>query len=134
MCMLLCLVFFCFSSRRRHTRCALVTGVQTCALPILHRDDAHVAVCNVFFGDRVQRNGGRVIFERPDAARNRLARTRRANVERVFRGGARPAAAARASPSVRFADIPPPPEHGPTHPIRRTPQHTNSPATLSTSK
>src|SRR3546814_1509766 len=30
------LYFFClfFSSRRRHTRCALVTGVQTCALPI----------------------------------------------------------------------------------------------------
>src|SRR3546814_7260726 len=27
-----CLLFF--SSRRRHTRCALVTGVQTCALPI----------------------------------------------------------------------------------------------------
>src|SRR3546814_154861 len=29
----LCMSFF-FSSRRRHTRCALVTGVQTCALPI----------------------------------------------------------------------------------------------------
>src|SRR3546814_19591600 len=27
-------VCFFFSSRRRHTRCALVTGVQTCALPI----------------------------------------------------------------------------------------------------
>src|SRR3546814_2689902 len=28
-------MFCCFfSSRRRHTRCALVTGVQTCALPI----------------------------------------------------------------------------------------------------
>src|SRR3546814_2881531 len=28
-------MFFCFlSSRRRHTICALVTGVQTCALPI----------------------------------------------------------------------------------------------------
>src|SRR3546814_9456257 len=27
--------FFFVSSRRRHTRCALVTGVQTCALPIL---------------------------------------------------------------------------------------------------
>src|SRR3546814_9321042 len=27
------LLFF-FSSRRRHTSCALVTGVQTCALPI----------------------------------------------------------------------------------------------------
>src|SRR3546814_6249776 len=26
-----------FSSRRRHTRCALVTGVQTCALPICSR-------------------------------------------------------------------------------------------------
>src|SRR3546814_6790682 len=43
------LIFF-FSSRRRHTRCALVTGVQTCALPISraaaaehHRvDAAHV--------------------------------------------------------------------------------------------
>src|SRR3546814_511858 len=30
--------FFFFSSRRRHTRCALVTGVQTCALPIFVRD------------------------------------------------------------------------------------------------
>src|SRR3546814_7031959 len=29
---MLCGLFF--SSRRRHTRCALVTGVQTCALPI----------------------------------------------------------------------------------------------------
>src|SRR3546814_4704911 len=28
------MVCFFFSSRRRHTRCALVTGVQTCALPI----------------------------------------------------------------------------------------------------
>src|SRR3546814_12460472 len=27
-------MFIFFSSRRRHTRCALVTGVQTCALPI----------------------------------------------------------------------------------------------------
>src|SRR3546814_2553059 len=30
-------LFFFFSSRRRHTRCALVTGVQTCALPICRR-------------------------------------------------------------------------------------------------
>src|SRR3546814_4922208 len=36
-------LWFFFSSRRRHTRCALVTGVQTCALPILvsHRDKSH---------------------------------------------------------------------------------------------
>src|SRR3546814_1898941 len=33
-CWLFCFYFFFFSSRRRHTRCALVTGVQTCALPI----------------------------------------------------------------------------------------------------
>src|SRR3546814_10540369 len=33
--MLLCF----FSSRRRHTRCALVTGVQTCALPISEARD-----------------------------------------------------------------------------------------------
>src|SRR3546814_2978523 len=36
--LILCITFvyvcFFFSSRRRHTRCALVTGVQTCALPI----------------------------------------------------------------------------------------------------
>src|SRR3546814_3243941 len=31
------IVLFFFSSRRRHTRCALVTGVQTCALPISSR-------------------------------------------------------------------------------------------------
>src|SRR3546814_9028309 len=30
-----CNMLIFFSSRRRHTRCALVTGVQTCALPIL---------------------------------------------------------------------------------------------------
>src|SRR3546814_1070920 len=37
--MMVSVVFF-FSSRRRHTRCALVTGVQTCALPIYgHRVD-----------------------------------------------------------------------------------------------
>src|SRR3546814_836609 len=33
--------FFFFSSRRRHTRCALVTGVQTCALPILRASPVH---------------------------------------------------------------------------------------------
>src|SRR3546814_1267974 len=38
--MFICVVFF-FSSRRRHTRCALVTGVQTCALPISAPDHAH---------------------------------------------------------------------------------------------
>src|SRR3546814_2677939 len=33
-------ISFFFSSRRRHTRCALVTGVQTCALPISENTNA----------------------------------------------------------------------------------------------
>src|SRR3546814_5549916 len=37
-CVIALLVSFFFSSRRRHTICALVTGVQTCALPIFDAD------------------------------------------------------------------------------------------------
>src|SRR3546814_1037142 len=37
------LFFFRFSSRRWHTRCALLTGVQTCALPISSHDNEHCA-------------------------------------------------------------------------------------------
>src|SRR3546814_3571757 len=45
----ICRCFFFFSSRRRHTRCALVTGVQTCALPISssgHQPALAEAVCS----------------------------------------------------------------------------------------
>src|SRR3546814_9469165 len=54
---LLRIIFF-FSSRRRHTSCALVTGVQTCALPIcyLHkpfdRERAGVVVGCGTYGNR----------------------------------------------------------------------------------
>src|SRR3546814_8141164 len=41
MIILFCIWFF-FSSRRRHTRCALVTGVQTCALPISMPIPGHI--------------------------------------------------------------------------------------------
>src|SRR3546814_5979324 len=41
------LLFF-FASRRRHTRCALVTGVQTCALPICRAQELDE------LGDRLQ--------------------------------------------------------------------------------
>src|SRR3546814_9188036 len=37
-------MFFFFSSRRRHTRCALVTGVQTCALPISGYSDGRLNI------------------------------------------------------------------------------------------
>src|SRR3546814_6994233 len=46
-----CLSFF-FSSRRRHTRCALVTGVQTCALPIGNSADR---LCTGLLGTLVSR-------------------------------------------------------------------------------
>src|SRR3546814_6500431 len=44
----LCFFFF-FSSRRRHTICALVTGVQTCALPIFLLNVGFVAI-EAFYG------------------------------------------------------------------------------------
>src|SRR3546814_19892677 len=57
-------VFF-FSSRRRHTRCALVTGVQTCALPISQLQALH--------GGRVElRNGCFFVGERGQPV-NKLA-------------------------------------------------------------
>src|SRR3546814_1451820 len=44
MCLLFC------SSRRRHTRCALVTGVQTCALPIYLEFMRHAQRNNIILG------------------------------------------------------------------------------------
>src|SRR3546814_8455312 len=49
---MLCFCFF--SSRRRHTRCALVTGVQTCALPICYGADV-VVERGPDFADAVRR-------------------------------------------------------------------------------
>src|SRR3546814_21088800 len=56
---LCCVICFFFSSRRRHTRCALVTGVQTCALPICDvsgrivsvnvRENQHVNVGDILY-------------------------------------------------------------------------------------
>src|SRR3546814_3775223 len=39
---------FFFSSRRRHTRCALVTGVQTCALPIYNEAGILARIAGMF--------------------------------------------------------------------------------------
>src|SRR3546814_4023287 len=54
------LCFF-FSSRRRHTRCALVTGVQTCALPIYVGVQLHDVVAKLngeAAGYRLEATGG----------------------------------------------------------------------------
>src|SRR3546814_7935781 len=54
-CINLVLFFFFFASRRRHTRCALVTGVQTCALPICLLDAIEIPL-----NADVQRNFDRI--------------------------------------------------------------------------
>src|SRR3546814_6592855 len=63
--------FFCFffSSRRRHTRCALVTGVQTCALPIYRQFD----MLRTLRDDRARR----------DAVREQKEQWRRADPSRA---------------------------------------------------
>src|SRR3546814_4145975 len=77
-------VFF-FSSIRRHTRCALVTGVQTCALPILAskarlfamQSAGHVAVIatedepsrGIFHSIRHSRGGGNPSPDRSEERR-----------------------------------------------------------------
>src|SRR3546814_18987660 len=50
---------FFFSSRRRHTRCALVTGVQTCALPISRSEATGKSATAV--GSWVDRDGDNII-------------------------------------------------------------------------
>src|SRR3546814_7122035 len=63
------MVVFFFSIRRRHTRCALVTGVQTCALPIfgIDRGDRILKVADRRdrrFEDQVGDAGGVVLADR----------------------------------------------------------------------
>src|SRR3546814_7713831 len=78
------MVFF-YSSRRRHTSCALVTGVQTCALPISENIDTTtpggMLVFNIF--------GSLAQFER-DLIRERTQAGLRAARERGSKGGRRP--------------------------------------------
>src|SRR3546814_2673747 len=65
----MCFVFFFFSSRRRHTSCALVTGVQTCALPIYSNITGTSAAggsMTVNLG-AINRTGGLINFNLPAA-------------------------------------------------------------------
>src|SRR3546814_15455285 len=53
-------MLFFFSSRRRHTRCALVTGVQTCALPILALGPGARCAAGFLFGMTLAAAGERL--------------------------------------------------------------------------
>src|SRR3546814_7694073 len=61
------IVGFFFSSRRRHTRCALVTGVQTCALPIYGQAEADIAAAMSGLVEAVERAEHLVAFLFGDA-------------------------------------------------------------------
>src|SRR3546814_2444721 len=78
MCMFYILCFFFFASRRRNTRCELVTGVQTCALPIVERVGA----------DQVERARDRpaVAFgeDQQHLVRHRLAEQREEGAGKVW--------------------------------------------------
>src|SRR3546814_8085823 len=69
--MLECCVFiFFFSSIRRHTSCALVTGVQTCALPIFAIVAIYVLAEKLFpAGALIARLGGAAMIARSDERR-----------------------------------------------------------------
>src|SRR3546814_2147830 len=57
------MIYSCFfSSRRRHTRCALVTGVQTCALPIWAGDAVEQPIGDMLRGNAQRR----AILHQPD--------------------------------------------------------------------
>src|SRR3546814_4098246 len=70
------ITLFFFSSRRRHTRCALVTGVQTCALPIWLRLATHLHGHDAVGADRDALRAGRDLdtrLQRITAGRDDLA-------------------------------------------------------------
>src|SRR3546814_13528816 len=69
-------IFF-FSSRRRHTRCALVTGVQTCALPIYTRKAQLTAAGRSLLPD------ARAVISRTEEMKNRAGAIAKAGVPQV---------------------------------------------------
>src|SRR3546814_10810467 len=79
--MFICIFCFCFSSRRLHTSCALVTGVQTCALPILSAEiEAAQAAGDPDLGDTYYRHWLKalegLVLDRTDLTAERLASRR----------------------------------------------------------
>src|SRR3546814_16528912 len=64
-------MFFFFSRRRRHTRCALVTGVQTCALPISFYTIGHSTLTIDAFAEALQAAGVAMVADIRTVPRSR---------------------------------------------------------------
>src|SRR3546814_2617463 len=76
-----------FSSRRRHTRCALVTGVQTCALPISPNGPASKS--GIKMQDAIVQVNGEKIADSRDLARKIAELAPNSNVDvKVWRNNA----------------------------------------------
>src|SRR3546814_3650717 len=111
---------FFFSSRRRHTRCALVTGVQTCALPIFHicsrgaRGSIHAPAASRQMGEAAAEGKGAV----EEACDERLHAMAKAGHARPRRRSADPKS--RGLDAQRHGGVQPP---GPPH--RRSEEHTS---------
>src|SRR3546814_7787024 len=97
------MVVFFFSSRRRHTRCALVTGVQTCALPIFVEltqaaDKLHIALTYAtaenLIGRPIYAPGARCALRPPaaDCLRRAMRAARQADHVLIVYDAYRPAA------------------------------------------
>src|SRR3546814_6038772 len=119
-----CFFFFFFSSRRRHTSCALVTGVQTCALPISGRvprpDRGRVRDATASAGGRSHRR------DREDRHRDPGSRRAHPRQDRPAGQLRRP----RPLPPVhgrRAADLRPPDRCGLQRRHRRRPAHRRAP-------
>src|SRR3546814_19654069 len=98
-----------FSSRRRHTRCALVTGVQTCALPIFYAIGARAMVEGPTPITHPEQLAGLTAVLHRDMPDNFAAWRRAAGVEDIepaaidnFASGALMLAAAAQGPGVAF--------------------------------
>src|SRR3546814_3734417 len=91
--LVVCWFLFLFSSRRRHTRCALVTGVQTCALPIsgLYRRDDRRPVVAAEQGHGVQQRLIEILLDlrRFQGGQGRRKRTAHRGEEQIGRASCR---------------------------------------------
>src|SRR3546814_4058664 len=94
----LVLLYFFFSSRRRHTRCALVTGVQTCALPISLRTYTHQRPAR---SDSLSRKSGQ---RQRDSPAPRFRHNQKEEKHRLL--GLRPAGSRPSAAPDRFSDPP----------------------------